>query len=625
MKRQLIIAAIAVVVIGLGIWWLTHRGKSPDESLEPITVEVRRGPLRVTVSATGLLEPLTTVEVKSRSGGEISKMYVEPGDYVQAGQIIAQLDPTELQSKVDQARAQADSSQARLAQAHLNAEAQTEQTTTSITEAQASLEAARARLRQAQLQLDQIRVTNAEDIVQAQAGLASAQARLKQAQAQEQAQPTLTQAEIVQAKASLTRAEQDLAIVLAGARPQELAQAQARVREAQAAADNAQAALMRQEALLAKGFVSPQSVEDSRRSRASASSQLEVAQQSLSLLEVGARPEEIKQARASLEQAQAGLETAQAHTIQVQLKRQDREAAEAALRQAEASLSVAEVNRVQITLREEDLELASLAADQAAASLRRAKSGRLGDAARVEDIRAATADLRRTQSQLDDVEYSFKHTTIAAPRDGVVLEKLVEEGTVVPAGTAALAQGTTIITLADITEMYVLAEVDEADIAQIRVTQPAEITVDALPGRSFAGEVVKVFPKAREEQNVVYFPVRIKVLDTVRQLRPGMTADVTLVVAEQEDTLLVPDSAIDRSGQQPTVQVLEAPDAEPVERTVKVGISDWEQTEILEGLKEGELLLLPAGAIPPPGMGRPSDPGRTGRRALGMLGRAGSR
>ncbi len=107
--------------------------------------------------------------------------------------------------------------------------------------------------------------------------------------------------------------------------------------------------------------------------------------------------------------------------------------------------------------------------------------------------------------------------------------------------------------------------------------------------------------------------------DHVDDVRAGMTADVTLVVAEQEDTLLIPDSAIDRSGRQPTVQLLEAPDAEPVERTVKVGISDWEQTEILEGLKEGDQVVLPAGAKPPPGMGQGADASRQGRRMMFML------
>ncbi len=562
MKRILVVFGVVAVVVGMAIWFIGSHGNDAEGEPEQVTVEVIRGPLVVTVSATGVLEPLTTVEVKSRSGGEVSKMYVEPGDYVEAGQIIAQLDPTELQGKVDQARAQADVSQARLSQTRLNNEVQGEQTATALVEAQASL--------------------------------ASAQARLKQAQAQETIQPQLTEADLTQARAGLTRAEQDLAILLAGARPQEVAQARTRVIEAQAAADNAQATLMREEALLAKGFVSQQSVEDARRAHTAAAAQLESSQQNLSLVEAGPRPEEIERSRAGVQQAQAALAAAEAQTIQVDIRRQERASAEATVLQAEAGL-------------------------------RRAKAGELSDAARAKDIQIATAELRRSQSQLDEVEYSFEHSTIVAPRNGVVLEKLVEEGTVVPAGTAALAQGTTIVTLADITEMYVLVEVDEADIAQVEVGQTAEITVDALPTHAFAGNVVKVFPKASEEQNVIYFPVRVKLLDTSRQLRPGMTADVTLVVAEQEDTLLIPDSAIDRSGMQPTVQVLEAPQAEPVERPVKVGISDWELTEILEGLKEGERVALPAGANPPPGMGGNGAHGRTGQRALRMLGRAGRR
>ncbi len=625
MTRKLVVIAVVIVAIIAAVWLIKRRGNGEEEQVALQTAEVTRGPLRVTVSATGALEPLTTVEVKSRSGGEISKLLVDAGDYVTAGQLIAQIDPTELQGKVDQARATADASNARVSQARLNASAQAAQTSTGIEEARASLAAAQARLGQAQAQLDQTRVSTEQQVVEARAALDSARARLQQAKAQEIAEPALVEADVSQAQASLRKSEQALAVLLAGARPEELAQAKARVAEAQAVAENARATLARQEQLLAKGFVSQQAADDARRVHETAVAQLESARQSLALVKAGARPEEIEQARAAVAQARAALEAAQARQVQVALKQRDREAAEAAVKQAEAGLALAQAGRKQVEVRAGEVKASARAVDQAAAALQRAEAGHLTDAARTEDVQMATAELRKAQSQLDDWEYNFEHTAIVAPRDGVVLEKHVEEGTLIPAGTSALAQGTAIVTLADITEMYVMAEVDEVDISRVQVGMPAEITVETLPNTKIRGEVIKVFPKGQEEQNVIYFPVRIKVLDLRPELRPGMTADVTIVVAEKRDCLQVPDSAIDRTGGKTRVQVLPSPEGEPVEREVKVGMTNWEQAEILHGLREGEQVVLPTAAVPADAQGRQERPGQTGRRATHMLQRSSGR
>jgi len=109
MKRRIIIVTVVVVLVAVvtGLWLVRRNRRHQQAAAELLTATVTRGPLRVTVSATGVLEPLTTIEVKSRSGGEIKRMFVEAGDYVRAGQLIAQIDPTTLQRQVDQARAPA--------------------------------------------------------------------------------------------------------------------------------------------------------------------------------------------------------------------------------------------------------------------------------------------------------------------------------------------------------------------------------------------------------------------------------------------------------------------------------------------------------------------------------------
>lgn len=567
MRRWIAIVIIVVVIASAG-WWYLHRRKQAKPNAELFTTTVVRGELRVTIAATGVLEPLTTVEVKSRTGGEIETMYVEAGDRVKAGDLIAQLDPTELQEKVDQAQAQVDAADARVKQARYSAEAQREQTRTQIDEAQASLEVARARLRQAQSQLEETRESTKQSVIQAQARLGSAQASLAEARAQEQAQPELTKADI--------------------------SQANARVHEVQATLENAQIELQRQEQLLEKGFVSQQDVDSARRS--------------------------YHTAQAQLQQAEASLQTAQTQQVQIDVRQHQRESAEAALAEAEAALATARTSqKTQVQVRTDEVEAARLAVKQAEAALERAQAGTLTDAARGQDIEAAAAERRRAQASLDDVQYNFEHTTVVAPRDGVVLEKHVEEGTVIPAGTAALAQGTAIVTIADITEMYVMTDVDEVDISRVEVGQPVDISVETLANAKITGRVDKLYPQGREEENVIYFQVRIKIIDLHLKLRPGMTADVTILTAQREDVLLVPDSAIDRSGDRPSVLVLPTEGGEPHSREVVVGVTNYEQTEIISGLQEGDRLVLPSGAPEAQQAGAGEGGGRQGPRPPMMM------
>ena len=154
---------------------------------------------------------------------------------------------------------------------------------------------------------------------------------------------------------------------------------------------------------------------------------------------------------------------------------------------------------------------------------------------------------------MEEVAYNREYTRVVAPRDGIILDKLLEEGTVVPAGTALYSQGAVIVTLADTSKMYVLAQVDESDIGQVKPGQKATVEFDVIPGRQLRGKVIKIYPKAQVEQDVVYYMVRVLLLDVPPQLRPGMTANVRITVASLKDVLKIPDRAIDRSGGKTTV------------------------------------------------------------------------
>jgi len=552
---------------------------------------VEQGPLVVTVSATGVLEPLTTVEVKSRSGGEIVRLPVKPGDMVRAGQVIAQLDPTQLSNQVIQREAQVRAAEADLRRIKLTAEKQASDTASALTEAAANVEAQKSALRQAELNLSLTRQKWETDIKQAEVDLAAAKAGLREAQARADAAPELTKTSIVQRQAEVAAAEEQLSQLKEGARPQEIAQREAAVREAQASADIAEKDLKRQEALFKKGFVSQQSVDQARHTYETAMARLQSAKAALDELKAGPREQEIRSAEAQLRRAKAALQQAQAQ-VDVEAAQQQLEAARARVAQAEVALEATKARRGDVDVREKEVEAAKARLKQAEAQLERARSGFLDVQSSKEQVKRAAATVTEAHSSLEDVRYSFENSTVVAPRSGVILTRPVEEGTVIPPGTSMYSQGTTIATIADISEMYVMAKVEESDIGQVKAGQQAQVEVEVLPDKKLKGKVIKIYPQGEPDQDVVYYRVRVKLLDVPKILRPGMTADVTITVARLENVLKIPDIAIDRGGGKTHVKVLE--NGHPVEREIAAGLTNWQETQVISGLTKGEQVILPS-------------------------------
>lgn len=588
-KAAVALAVIALLALFAWYGWRSSRKKAEASDIETAVVE--QGPLVVTVSATGVLEPLTTVEVKSRSGGEIIRLPVKPGDMVRTGQVIAQLDPTQLSNQVIQREAQVRAAEAELRRAKLAAEKQAADAAAALADAAANVETQKSALRQAELNLALTRQKWETDVKQAEADLAAAKANLREAEARAAAAPELTKTSIVQRQADVAAAEEQLSQLKEGARPEEIIRQEAAVREAQASADIAAKDLKRQEALFAKGFVSQQSVDQARQAYETATARLQSAKAALDELRAGPREQEIRSAEAQLERAKAALRQAQAQ-VDVEASQQQLEAARARVKQAEVALEATRARRGDVDVREKEVEAAKARLKQAEAQLKRARSGFLDVQSSQEQVKRAAAAMAEARASLEDVRYSFENSTVVAPRSGIILTRPVEEGTVIPPGTSLYSQGTTIATIADISEMYVMAKVEESDIGRVKVGQKAQVEVEVLPDKKLKGEVVKVYPQGEPEQDVVYYRVRVKLLDVPKALRPGMTADVAITVARLESVLKIPDIAIDRSGGKTRVSVLE--NGQPVEREIKAGITNWQETQVISGLTKGEQVILPS-------------------------------
>ncbi len=151
--------------------------------------------------------------------------------------------------------------------------------------------------------------------------------------------------------------------------------------------------------------------------------------------------------------------------------------------------------------------------------------------------------------------------------------------------------GGPLFTLVDLDRLYVRATVDEFDARQIRLGQEVRVTLEALPGRTLRGRLYKISPAVSgERQEARTFNVRVALEEGKAFVKPGMSADVEVIVARRQGALFVPSQAIlEREGKK---RVYVVADGHARAATVKVGESNWSSTEILKGLREGERVVI---------------------------------
>ena len=409
-KRRLLLVFAVVTLAGAGGFWMWGGNASAAEYL---TSRVERGNLRNTVTATGAVQAVTTVQVGSQASGTISALYADFNSTVKKGQVIAQLDPSTAQAQVSQARA-------------------------NLGQAQAGLQQARAGL------------------VAARAGVSSSRAGVSDAQAK--------------ASAAGSTAQNQLAGVVS---------AEANVTVLKAQLDDAASVLRQEESLLRSGVISQR--------------QYETAQTAL------------KTAQARYNQAVAQLN---------QARLSERSAASAGQAQAAAQIQQSQSQ-----------------VEQSQAQVGQAQAQVLNAEAQVEQARAA----------LQLAEVNLAHTTIRSPIDGVVVSRDVDVGQTVAASLSA----PTLFTIAqDLTQMQVIANIDQADIGLVEQAKGVRFDVDAFPGQEFTGAIQQLRLNPVNAQNVVTYNVVIDVKNPEQKLKPGMTANLTITIDERANVVKVPNAAL---------------------------------------------------------------------------------
>jgi HlyD family secretion protein len=310
--------------------------------------------------------------------------------------------------------------------------------------------------------------------------------------------------------------------------------------------------------------------------------------------------------------------------------------AEGDLASAQAALELAKVNatRTQELFARKTSSQADL--DQAMANLHQAE-----------------ANVKIKQGALDKAKADLEHCTITSPIDGIVISRNVDVGQTV----AASLQAPVIFQIAnDLTKMQIDSNVAEADVGVLEVGQNVDFTVDAFPMRTFHGKVVQVRNAPITVQNVVTYDTVIGVSNPDLKLKPGMTANVSIIVAQKDNVLQIKNAALryrpaeavaaeagsqspgsrasqdgsrqggaaspktmektaaarGRRSSERTVYVLSGSQPKPVQ--IKTGISDGVVTEVVEGLKEGDRVVTAELASKPAAPSAPANPFSGGPR-----------
>jgi HlyD family secretion protein len=325
------------------------------------------------------------------------------------------------------------------------------------------------------------------------------------------------------------------------------------------------------------------------------------------------------QLQAQLTQAQASFTSAQ---MSVQSGQASVASADAAVQAAAANAdrlqsavddALLNLNRTRELVEEKvaarrDLETAQAAYNQSVAQKQQGVAQVNQARAQAQAARAQLAQARAQVAQagaaVQLASVNLEKSVIRAPIDGVVTARSVDVGQTV----AASLQAPVLFLIAnDLTRMQVLADIDEADVGQLRNGNPVTFTVDAFPTDSFEGQISQVRLEPQAVQNVVTYTAVIDVTNPDLKLKPGMTANITATVDKRENVLTIPAAALrfrpateDEQTQAqgtrrggPTVWRVEPGALTPV--PVRLGLTDGVRTEVVPGsLKEGDMIAIPA-------------------------------
>lgn len=207
------------------------------------------------------------------------------------------------------------------------------------------------------------------------------------------------------------------------------------------------------------------------------------------------------------------------------------------------------------------------------------------------EIDLARVEVQRAKIALAEARERLDETEIFAPISGVLIEKLVEQGQIISSGISNVSGGTTLANLADLSRLFIIADVDETDIGTVQDNQLVKITADAYPGKAFTGKVERISPRGEVENSITIFKVKIEIIDEGKSiLKPMMTANVDIISEELKNVLYLPREAIRVEKNKKYAAILV--NNEPKEVPVTTGVRNPIYIQILSGLEPDQEVLI---------------------------------
>lgn len=541
-KKIILITAAAIIILGcFGVYLVATKKKAP----EYVTAPVMRGKLVQSVEATGKVKSAERIQLNFKTSGRIAKIYVVAGDKVTSGQILAQLESQALSSKVTDAR---------------------------------------ARLQQAQADYDKL-LAGASD-----------------------ADVTVSQKSVDQKQSDLIAAENDLANLhvkrdteLNNLEDTAVATMNSEVLVAKTALNEIDNTLNDEDAgdtLSVKNLAVLNIAKDSRRvvgytvdKTAVAVSQANISSDSADILQL---LDQVKQMLDSVKSAltdtlnvlSATISSYQFSESALNTLKDNILSQQGAINTSQSNIQTAKANLTnkiasyqdQVNSAQDSVNKARTALQVAQAQLDLKKSP-----PRQFEIDAQEAQVRQAEAALNLALANLAEAIIRAPLAGTITKKNFEMGEQVSMSGAVLEMIGNV-------NLEIEVDIPESDVIKVKNDQAAEITLDAFPPeQKFIGQVFFIDPAETLVQDVVYYKVKVKLNDINNEVKPGMTANVTIFTAEKDGVLSIPFRAIKSRDGERYVEILINNQSQ--ERTVGIGLRGDEGVEILSGLQEGEQVI----------------------------------
>jgi HlyD family secretion protein len=211
-------------------------------------------------------------------------------------------------------------------------------------------------------------------------------------------------------------------------------------------------------------------------------------------------------------------------------------------------------------------------------------------------VTEARAQVAQAKAAADHAAEDVANATLRAPIRGTVLSRDVEIGSPVSSILNLGANATLVMTLGDIEQVFVRGKVDEADIGRVRLGQAARIRVETFKDKVFNGKVTQISPMGVEKDNVTNFEVRVSIDNPGQELKANMTANAEIVLEEHPDALIIPEAAVSYDAQKNAFVEVVAPGTKTGRKkiAVKLGVGNGTRIQILDGLKQGDKVILPS-------------------------------